>query len=97
MDASKTINDAVRAFRAGRSDEGQQLLEKVLKYQPTNQQAVQLLAQIQQQSSRALVSVETDVEMGWSRLVTCTIDDLVVGDDPEPLVHRRGRYATPGG
>jgi flavin reductase (DIM6/NTAB) family NADH-FMN oxidoreductase RutF len=45
----------------------------------------------------ALVSVETDVEVGWSRLVTCTIDDLVVGDDPEPLVHRRGRYATPGG
>jgi flavin reductase (DIM6/NTAB) family NADH-FMN oxidoreductase RutF len=45
----------------------------------------------------ALVSVETDVEVGWSRLVTCTIDDLVVGDDPEPLVHRRGRYVTPGG
>jgi predicted O-linked N-acetylglucosamine transferase (SPINDLY family) len=59
MDASKTINDAVRAFRAGRGDEGQQLLEKVLKYQPTNQQAVGVLAQIQQQSSRALVSVET--------------------------------------
>lgn len=49
-----------------------------------------------QAAAWALVSVETDVEVGWSRLVTCTIDDLVVGDDPEPLVHRRGRYATPG-
>lgn len=45
----------------------------------------------------ALVGVETSTEVGWSRLVTCTIDELVVGDDPEPLVHRRGRYVPPGG
>lgn len=45
----------------------------------------------------ALVGVESSVEVGWSRLVTCTLDDLVVGDDPEPLVHRRGRYVPPGG
>ena len=45
----------------------------------------------------ALVSVETEVEVGWSRLVTCTLDEVVVGDDPEPLVHRRGRYVPPGG
>ena len=45
----------------------------------------------------ALVGVETSTEVGWSRLVTCTIDALVVGDDPEPLVHRRGRYVPPGG
>jgi flavin reductase (DIM6/NTAB) family NADH-FMN oxidoreductase RutF len=45
----------------------------------------------------AHVSVESDVEVGWSRLVTCTLDELVVGDDPEPLVHRRGRYVPPGG
>ena len=44
----------------------------------------------------ALVSVETEVEVGWSRLVTCTLDEVVVGDDPEPLVHRRGRYVPPG-
>jgi flavin reductase (DIM6/NTAB) family NADH-FMN oxidoreductase RutF len=43
----------------------------------------------------ALVSVESDVEVGWSRLVTCTLDEVVVGDDPEPLVHRRGRYVPP--
>jgi hypothetical protein len=34
--------------------------------------------------------------VGWSRLVTCTLDEVVVGDDPEPLVHRRGRYVPPG-
>lgn len=45
----------------------------------------------------ALVGLESSVEVGWSRLVTCTLDDLVVGDDPEPLVHRRGRYVPPGG
>jgi flavin reductase (DIM6/NTAB) family NADH-FMN oxidoreductase RutF len=45
----------------------------------------------------ALVGVETSTEVGWSRLVTCTIDELAVGDDPAPLVHRRGRYLPPGG
>ncbi|NUS40094.1 MAG: flavin reductase family protein, partial [Terrabacter sp.] len=45
----------------------------------------------------ALVSVETSTDVGWSRLVTCTLDEVVVGDDPEPLVHRRGRYVPPGG
>ena len=45
----------------------------------------------------ALVSVESDVEVGWSRLVTCVVDEIVVGDDLEPLVHRRGRYVSPGG
>lgn len=44
----------------------------------------------------ALVSVESDVEVGWSRLVTCTIDDIVVGDDTDALVHRRGRYGRVG-
>ena len=77
MDASKTINDAVRAFRAGRSDEGQQLLEKVLKYQPTNQQAVQLLAQIQQQSPRALVSVETLRHVAEAQPQNPTIHELL--------------------
>ena len=44
----------------------------------------------------ALVSVESDVEVGWSRLVTCTLDEVVVGEDSEPLLHRRGRYVRPG-
>lgn len=45
----------------------------------------------------ALVSVESEVEVGWSRLVTCTLDDLVVGDDSDALIHRRGRYVRPDG
>ena len=43
----------------------------------------------------AAVSVEADVEVGWSRLVTCTLDEVLVGDDPSPLTHRRGRYVRP--
>lgn len=44
----------------------------------------------------AALSVESDVEVGWSRLVTCTLDEVVVGDDLSPLTHRRGRYVRPG-
>ncbi|WP_148614645.1 flavin reductase family protein [Nocardioides rubriscoriae] len=42
------------------------------------------------------VEVESVAEVGWSRLLTCTVDlaTLVVGDDAEPLLHRRGRYRT---
>lgn len=43
----------------------------------------------------AHVTVESDVEVGWSRLVTCTLDEVVVGDDDAPLIHRRGRYVRP--
>ena len=43
----------------------------------------------------ATVSVESDVEVGWSRLVTCIIDEVVVGEDEHPLTHRRGRYVRP--
>lgn len=43
----------------------------------------------------ALVTVEDVREVGWSSLVTCTIDEAVVGDDVPPLVHRRGRYLKP--
>jgi flavin reductase (DIM6/NTAB) family NADH-FMN oxidoreductase RutF len=31
-------------------------------------------------------------EVGWSALVTCAIEHLEVGEDDDPLVHRRGRY-----
>ena len=40
----------------------------------------------------ATLEVETDVEVGWSRLVTWVLVEVVVGDDVDPLVHRRGRY-----
>ena len=44
----------------------------------------------------ATLELESDVEVGWSRLVTCLLRDVVVGDDTVPLVHRRGRYLPPG-
>jgi len=44
----------------------------------------------------ATLEVESDVEAGWSRVVTCLLRDVVVGDDTDPLVHRRGRYLPPG-
>ena len=40
----------------------------------------------------ATVEVESAVEVGWSLLLTCPVVDLHVGDDDEPLLHRRGRY-----
>ena len=40
------------------------------------------------------VSVESDVEAGWSRLVTCTLDEVVVGDDPTARPPRA--YVPPG-
>lgn len=41
------------------------------------------------------VSVESATDVGWSRLLTCTLDHVAVGEDPQPLVHRRGRYLRP--
>lgn len=45
-------------------------------------------------TSRALVSVESQVEVGWSLLLTCVVEELRVTDDDVPLLHRRGRYGT---
>jgi flavin reductase (DIM6/NTAB) family NADH-FMN oxidoreductase RutF len=33
--------------------------------------------------------------LGWSTLVTCLLEHLEVGEDDEPLVHRRGRFVGP--
>ena len=41
------------------------------------------------------VSVESAAEVGWSTLLTCVVEDLTLGDDESPLVHRRGRYVRP--
>jgi flavin reductase (DIM6/NTAB) family NADH-FMN oxidoreductase RutF len=35
--------------------------------------------------------------VGWSLLVETVVRSLVVGDEDEPLVHRRGRYERPPG
>ncbi|HEY0890279.1 MAG TPA: flavin reductase [Nocardioides sp.] len=43
------------------------------------------------------VAVESTVAVGWSLLVTAVVEELVVGEDDDPLVHRRGRYVrSPG-
>jgi flavin reductase (DIM6/NTAB) family NADH-FMN oxidoreductase RutF len=46
-------------------------------------------------STWAAVTVESTAEVGWSLLVTATVDDVAVGDEEQPLVHRRGRYVRP--
>lgn len=46
-------------------------------------------------TSWAGTSLESAATVGWSTLLTLTVDEVVVGDDEEPLVHRRGRYVRP--
>lgn len=41
------------------------------------------------------VSLEDHREVGWSLEVTCRVDEVTVGDDDAPLLHRRGRYVRP--
>jgi flavin reductase (DIM6/NTAB) family NADH-FMN oxidoreductase RutF len=43
----------------------------------------------------AEVALEDARTVGWSRLVTCTLAEVTVGDDLEPLLHRRGRWVRP--
>lgn len=43
----------------------------------------------------AAVSLESETSVGWSTQTTCTLTDVVVGEDEAPLVHRRGRYVRP--
>jgi flavin reductase (DIM6/NTAB) family NADH-FMN oxidoreductase RutF len=45
----------------------------------------------------AAVTVESSRDVGWSTLVTCTVDEVGLGEDRPPLVHRRGRYQRPAG
>ncbi len=41
------------------------------------------------------VALETVGSVGWSDLVTCTLEEISIGDDVSPLTHRRGRYVRP--
>lgn len=41
------------------------------------------------------VSLESARQVGWSTLVTCVLDQVSVGEDALPLLHRRGRYVRP--
>jgi flavin reductase (DIM6/NTAB) family NADH-FMN oxidoreductase RutF len=38
------------------------------------------------------VRLESEQALGWSTLVTAVVEQVQVGDDDEPLQHRRGRY-----
>ena len=40
------------------------------------------------------VRLERASEVGWSRLLTCMVEHVEVGDDADPLGHRRGRYVA---
>jgi flavin reductase (DIM6/NTAB) family NADH-FMN oxidoreductase RutF len=40
-------------------------------------------------------ALESASEVGWSRLLTLAVEEVAVGEDDEPLVHRRGRYLRP--
>jgi flavin reductase (DIM6/NTAB) family NADH-FMN oxidoreductase RutF len=38
------------------------------------------------------VRVDEAAEVGWSRLLTCVVEHLEVGEETDPLLHRRGRW-----
>ena len=41
------------------------------------------------------VRLEDSSEVGWSRLLTCVVEHLEIGEDGDPLLHRRGRWLRP--
>jgi flavin reductase (DIM6/NTAB) family NADH-FMN oxidoreductase RutF len=46
--------------------------------------------------SWAGLRVETVAEVGWASLLTCIVEQVAVSDEPDPLLHHRGRYAGLG-
>jgi flavin reductase (DIM6/NTAB) family NADH-FMN oxidoreductase RutF len=40
-------------------------------------------------------ALESSRPVGWSLLVTCTVEHVEVGDDDDVVLHRRGRYSRP--
>jgi flavin reductase (DIM6/NTAB) family NADH-FMN oxidoreductase RutF len=42
------------------------------------------------------VRIETTVTVGWSSLLTCVVEETAIGDDADPLAHRRGRWVRLG-
>ena len=46
-------------------------------------------------TSWAGARVESLAEVGWSRLVSATIEHIELGAEDQPLTHRRGRYQRP--
>jgi flavin reductase (DIM6/NTAB) family NADH-FMN oxidoreductase RutF len=46
-------------------------------------------------TSWAGVRLESVEERGWSNLVTVVLEHAVIGEESDPLIHRRGRYVHP--
>jgi flavin reductase (DIM6/NTAB) family NADH-FMN oxidoreductase RutF len=46
-------------------------------------------------ASWTFVELESTETVGWSDLVVARIVEVELGEDAEPLVHRRGRYRRP--
>jgi flavin reductase (DIM6/NTAB) family NADH-FMN oxidoreductase RutF len=46
-------------------------------------------------STWAGIRLEGSTDVGWSRLLTCVVEHLEVGEDTDPLLHRRGRWVRP--
>ena len=46
--------------------------------------------------SWAGLRVESTVEVGWSLLLTCQVEQVTVAEETAPLLHHRGRYAGLG-
>ena len=42
------------------------------------------------------VRVESTAGVGWSDLLTCVVEEVVVGEEHDPLGHRRGRWLRLG-
>lgn len=45
--------------------------------------------------AHADVALEDVRDVGWSRLVTCTLETVALDEESEPLLHRRGRWVRP--
>jgi len=46
-------------------------------------------------TSWAGVRLESVTTVGWSLQATCVVEHVELGEEPDPLVHRRGRYQPP--
>ena len=46
-------------------------------------------------TSWAGTTLESAAPVGWSTLLTLVVEEVAVGEDAEPLIHRRGRWVRP--
>lgn len=51
---------------------------------------------LQHATTWAGVRLEVENAVGWSTLLTCTVEHVEVGEEADPLLHRRGRWVRLG-